>query len=184
MSLIQKLDVRSLALLLGGVTFIAVTLLASYLLWPQFTTYRAAVESRAELKRALSNDSTLGESLVALRDEVHNLRQRLHGDMATLPANEMQGYIIGRLQGISWRNRVDFVGLQPREGQIIENFQEILFDVQLLGGYFDLYDWLRDASKELGFVVIKRYQMSPVGPEDDEPLLGVKLTMAVYRSAT
>lgn len=184
MSFFQKIDVRSLNLLLGGITLVCAAALFSYLLWPQFTAYRSAVESRDSLQSVVANDNKLIETLGALRNEVRTLRQSLNGDLAALPAKEMQGYIIGRLQGISWRNSVEFLGMQPREGNPIENFQEILFDVQLLGDYFDLYNWLRDASKELGFVVIKQYQMAPVRPDDDNAPLGVKMTMAVYRSGT
>lgn len=181
-SLIQKIDLRSLNLLLGGVALLVAAAMFSYLLWPQVKAYRVAAESRSSLQSVVANDNRLVETLSALRSEVHSLRKRLHGDLAALPAKEMQGYIIGRLQGISWRNEVEFLGMQPREGEPIENFQEILFDVQLLGDYFDLYRWLADASKELGFVVIKQYQMAPARPDDETPLLAVKLTMAVYRS--
>lgn len=184
MSFLQRLDVRSLTLLLGGITLVVAAGLFSYLLWPQFKAYRSAVESRNSLQSVVANDNKLIETLGALRNEVRTLRERLHGDLAALPTKEMQGYIIGRLQGISWRNSVEFVGMQPREGEPIENFQEILFDVQLLGDYFDLYDWLRDASKELGFVVVKQYQMSPVRADAEDAPLGVKMTMAVYRSGT
>ena len=184
MLFLKKFDVRPLNLLLGGITLLITAALFSYLLWPQFKAYGTASESRSSLESVVANDNKLLETLGALRTEVHVLRQRLHGDLAALPAKEMQGYIIGRLQGISWRNQVEFVGMQPREGEPIEKFQEILFDVQLLGDYFDLYGWLRDASKELGFVVIKQYQMAPVKPDAENPQLAVKMTMAVYRGET
>ncbi len=184
MDFIHRLDLRNLNLLLGGITLVVAAALFSYLLWPQFKAYRAAVESRDSLQSVVANDNKLMQTLGALRSEVRALRQSLHGDLAALPTNEMQGYIIGRLQGISWRNSVEFLGMQPRQGEPIEKFQEILFDIQLLGDYFDLYNWLRDASKELGFVVIKQYQMAPVNPESENTLLGVKMTMAVYRSGS
>jgi len=180
----DRLDARSLNLLLAGITLVIATASISYQLWPEFKTYRAAVESRDSLQSVVANDNKLVDTLDALRNEVRNLRQSLHGDLATLPTKEMQGYIIGRLQGISWRNKVEFLGMQPRQGEPIEKFQEILFDVQLLGDYFDLYNWLRDASRELGFVVIKQYQMTPVRPDAEDTLLGVRMTMAVYRSET
>lgn len=183
-SAVDSIDGRSLTLLLGGVILVVAATLFSYLLWPQFKAFRSAVESRSSLQSVIAGDDELTNDLNALRDEVQTLRQRLHGDLADLPSNEMQGYIIGRLQGMSWKNDIEFLGLQPREGESIENFQEILFDVQLLGDYFDLYNWLRDAGKELGFVVIKQYQMSPVRPDENNALLGVKLTMAVYRRDT
>lgn len=182
MGLLDKLDVRSLNLIMGGFTLVLAAALFSYLLWPQVKAFRAATESRDSLQSVVANDNKLLETLSTLRNEVHGLRQSLHGDLAALPTKEMQGYIIGRLQGISWRNSVEFLGMQPREGEPIEKFQEILFDVHLLGDYFDLYNWLRDASKELGFVVIKQYQMAPMNPNARDVRLGVKMTMAVYRS--
>ncbi len=178
----DRFDLRSLTLLLGGLTLIVGVALFSYLLWPQYKTYRAALESRESLRSVVANDNKLNETLRGLQSEVRGLRERLHGDLAALPTKEMQGYIIGRLQRISWRNNVEFVGLQPREGEVVDKFQEILFEVQLLGDYFDLFQWLRDAGKELGFVVVKQYQMRLIEPDKDNNLLGVKLTMAVYRS--
>ncbi len=181
-SFLQRLDARLLNLMLSGITVVVAAAMFSYLLWPQFKAYRGAAESRDSLQSVVANDNRLAETLGALRSEVRALRQSLHGDLAALPTKEMQGYIIGRLQGISWRNKVEFLGMQPRQGEAVEKFQEILFDVQLLGDYFDLYNWLRDASKELGFVVIKQYQMAPVNPDAKKTRLGVKMTMAVYRS--
>ena len=110
------------------------------------------------------------------------LRRRLHGDMANLPPKEIEAYIIGRLQAISWRNRVELVGVEPNSGEMIESFREMLFTVRLAGDYFDLYNWLRDLGKELGFVVIKRYQMSPVDRNEEVPRLSAELTIASYRT--
>lgn len=184
MPFLENLDARRLNLFLAGFTLVVAVAMFSYLLWPQFKAYRSAADSRNSLQNVVANDNKLIHTLASLRAEVRSLRQQLHGDLAALPAKEMQGYIIGRLQGISWRNNIEFLGLQPRQGEPIENFQEILFDVQLLGDYFDLYNWIRDASQELGFLVVKQFQMAPVNPEGDNALLGVKMTMAVYRSGT
>ena len=107
----------------------------------------------------------------------------LHGDLAGLPAKELTAYTVGRLQSISWQNRVELVGVEPMEGEDIESFHELLFRVRLTGDYFDLYNWLRDLSRELGFIVIKQYEMAPISLSDQNPRLRAELTIAAYRTS-
>ena len=117
-----------------------------------------------------------------MREEVRTLEQRLHGDLAGLPVKEVEAYVVGRLQAISWRNRVDLVGVEPGDGEDIETFREVLFRVRLNGDYFDLYSWLRDLGRELGFIVIKQYEMSPINQNEQNPRLEAVLTIAAYRT--
>jgi len=117
-----------------------------------------------------------------LRTDVGVLERDLHGDMANLPPKQMEAYIIGRLQGISWRNDVQFIGVQPADGGLSEQFSELLFNVELQGQYFDVFAWLESVREELGFVVIKQFEMTPVNQSGAEaPELQVNLTMASYR---
>ena len=181
--LMDKLDRRQLNLIVIGILALLAGTLATYLVWPQVKAYREASQSRTVLDKAVAN-SDLAQQLDKLRSDVSGLRQRLHGDMANLPEEQMEAYVVGRLQNISWRNHVELTGVEPKAGDQVENFRETLFEVKLSGDYFDLYNWLRDASKELGFVVIKQYQMTPVRPDAEDTLLGVRMTMAVYRSGS
>jgi hypothetical protein len=108
----------------------------------------------------------------------------LHGDTSDLPIKQVEAFVIGRLQTISWRNRVELIGVQPREGAEAGEFRELIFDVDLRGNYFDLFSWLKTVSAELGFIVIKRFEMSPISiSAGDEPELLLQLTMASYRKA-
>ena len=94
--------------------------------------------------------------------------------------------MIGRLQTISWRQDMILVGVQPREGTPINEFRELVFDVELEGSYLDFFDWLTNIDEELGFVVVKRFEISPASRTSDDgtPRLRIKLTMAAYRNAT
>ena len=76
------------------------------------------------------------------------------------------------------------VSVQPREGLPLQQFSELIFDVELRGDYFDFYTWLQDVGEELGFVVVKRFEMSTFEVPDDgsDPRLVVQLTMASYRN--
>ncbi len=179
--LLEKLDHRQLKLIMIGTLTLLTGASFAYVVWPQTKAYREALHSRAVLDNAGANEN-LPDELARLRDDVAVLQQRLHGDMANLPAEQMEAYIVGRLQGISWRNRVELVSVEPREGDMVEEFREILFKVELAGNYFDLYEWVREVARELGFVVIKEYEMSPLGQTEAEPRLAVKLTLASYRA--
>ena len=48
--------------------------------------------------------------------------------------------------------------------------------------YFDMYEWLGDVSSDLGFVLIKQYEMQAKDNLSLQPRLAVTLTMATYRS--
>jgi hypothetical protein len=60
-------------------------------------------------------------------------------------------------------------------------YREVLFRVELSGDYFALLDWLADVSEELGFVVIKEYQLSVADVDPQDPVLTTKLLLAAYR---
>ena len=61
-------------------------------------------------------------------------------------------------------------------------FQELLFNVRLVGRYNDLYRWISETRAELGYVVVKEYALTRQGDEDDDPLLLANLSLASYRA--
>ena len=60
-------------------------------------------------------------------------------------------------------------------------FVESPVEVEVTGDYFDIARWLRELSSELGFIVVKEYEMQPV-TRDANPLLRMKITMVLYRT--
>lgn len=182
--LLERYAKRELALILVLVSAVMLAPISTYAVWPQVRDYRAASASRDTLVAVTVNDGQLATQLDALRNEVDTLEKRLHGDTASLPPKQVEAYIIGRLQAISWRNRVQLVGVEPNEGNEIDTFQELLFDVRISGDYFDLHHWLRDLGDELGFVVIKQYRMTPLDRTIQTPPLSAELTIASYRTST
>lgn len=183
-TLLQRYGKRELALILVLVGAVLLAPVATYAVWPQLRDYRAASASRDTLVAATANDGQLVAQLDTLRNAVGTLERKLHGDTANLPPKQVEAYIIGRLQAISWRNHVQLVGVEPIEGDVIDAFQELLFDVRISGDYFDLHNWLRDLGAELGFVVIKQYRMSPIDRTTETPPLSAELTIASYRTAS
>ena len=66
-------------------------------------------------------------------------------------------------------------------GETISHFREILFDVDLSGDYFDIYNLLSDFEKTLGFIVINDFHVRPDSRNRNTDELHVKLTLASYR---
>jgi hypothetical protein len=181
---LASLEPRQLRLAGVGVVGLLLTALVMYLVLPQWRAYQVTAQSLNLLRQGGDAGDSLDAQLAALRTEVSGLEHTLHGDASNLPAKQMEGFVIGRLQTISWRNDVILVSVQPREGAPLNQFRELVFDVELRSSYFNFYDWLQDIGEELGFVVIKQFEMSESNrsnPAEDLPLK-VKLTMAAYRN--
>ena len=181
---LQSIEPRQLNLIGLGIVGLVLAALGSYLVLPQWKAYRGADMSLTLLKANAQQGASLDAELAALQDEVAGLERTLKGDAANLPAKKMQAFVIGRLQTISWRNDVELIGIKPREGQPVAQFRELIFDVELRGDYFNFFNWLNSISKELGFVVVKSFELAPSNEETDgpDPLLDVKLTVAAYRN--
>ena len=180
--LLKQLDRRQLSMIGGGMLALLMVALLTYVVQPRFKEFRAARDSFTLLASTSQSDAGLDAQLTALRDHVEVLERAFHGDMANLPLKQMEAFIIGRLQGISWRNDVQFIGVQPEEGGLSGQFSELLFNVELQGRYFDIFAWLTAVREQLGFVVIKQFEMTPITQTGmDEPELQVSLTMASYR---
>ena len=179
--LLDKLDLRQQQLLAGGSLLLLAALLFSYVLLPEIKVYRASLGSRTVLEDIAGQGQAVSQQLENLAAEVEALEKQLHGDMANLPEKQLESFVIGRLQAISWRSNVELVSIEPSAGETIDVFQESLFKVEVSGAYFDLFDWLGEISGDLGFVVIKEYAMRPTEDVAKDPNLVVNLTIASYR---
>ena len=180
--LLQRVSLRELRLLLAGIGAIAVVALAVSMLVPKIKALVAAQENVTVLQAASIDSVELEQHLQQQNQRIEELRFRLYGDMAELPLKEVEAYIIGRLQEISWGTRVDLISVEPAAGEQVQIFQEMLFNVELLGQYDDLYRWLWDVRNELGYVVIKEYSLTRRDNDDAEPMLLANLSLASYRA--
>jgi Tfp pilus assembly protein PilO len=177
---LEKLDPRQRRLLIGGGFALLIAVSFSYVLLPTVKVYQKERTALQALERATQAEG-VGGQLAELSSAVAALARQLHGDMGNLPENQLEAFVIGRLQAISWRNNVEILSVEPNVGEAMSTFTESLFEVELSGDYSDLFVWLRDVKDELGFVVIKEYEMRPIENVADNPKLTVKLTIASYR---
>lgn len=177
-----NLGVREFRLLLLGLG-LAVTLLAVvFAMLPGAKTYRQTAQTVAVLEDAKNGTPDLEQQLKVRRATIDELRFRLHGDMANLPLKQVESYVIGKLQKISWRNDVGLNSVEPESGQEVQAFREVLFNIELVGEYENIYQWLWDAKNELGFVVVKEYSMRRYDNNDNNPKLVTEISLASYRA--
>lgn len=152
------------------------------MLMPKVTTVLANRTAVETLRKASQDGVELQQHIQEKSRKLEELQYRLYGDMANLPVKQVEAYIIGRLQEIAWSTRVELVSVEPSTGERVQIFQELLFKVQLVGHYGDLYRWLWDVRNELGYVVIKEYSLTRKDDDDSEPLLLADLSLASYRA--
>ncbi|MDH3527309.1 MAG: type 4a pilus biogenesis protein PilO [Gammaproteobacteria bacterium] len=179
--LLETLEPRVILLLMGAAALLAVAALFSYGIWPGVRDYNESVHSRTVLAKVVESSKALDTELSSLRVEVESLEQQLHGDTAKLPENQLEAFIIGRLQSISWRNNMQLLGVKPGKGNKVHIFEEALFEVEISGDYFDLFNWLQDLGEDLGFVVVKHFTIRPLDQKETNPRLNAKLTIVSYR---
>jgi Tfp pilus assembly protein PilO len=179
--LLKRIDSRQLKLLAACCGVLVLAAVVSYGFWPKYQELRALQENRDVMAQVTATQVSAESEIARMKEEVEALRHRLQGDMANLPVRQMEAFIIGRLQNISWRNEITLVGVEPAIGESVEMYREVLFRVELSGDYFALLDWLADVSAELGFVVIKEYQLSVADVDPQHPVLTTKLLLAAYR---
>jgi Tfp pilus assembly protein PilO len=173
---------REFLLILSMAVLSVTTLLFTFLVLPPLKTYLQISKTESSLSNVVNDGQELNSQLDQFRQDIELLERRLHGDMASLPEKEIEAHIVGKLQQISWQNNIQLIGVEPSAGDTIESFHEILFRVTLAGDYPDLYRWLREVGDELGFVLIKQYEMQTLDDVAKNPLLTVKLTMSTYRA--
>ncbi len=179
---LEKVGTRELRLALLGLGLVVTTIAVSAALLPRVKAYSAATKAVTVLEDANANTVDLEQQLQERYTSIEELKFRLHGDMANLPLKQVESYVIGKLQKISWRNDVDLVSVEPAAGQQVQIFNEVLFNIELIGEYDDIYRWLWDAKNELGFVVVKEYAMRRRDNVDDNPRLLTTVSLASYRA--
>jgi hypothetical protein len=178
---LQTSEPRTLGMMLVAVVLLASAVLITYLLWPQIKAFNAINDSQNIMLNTVNSSEGLEQQIMKVKAEVDSLMHQLHGDMARLPDKQLESYIIGRLQKISWETDVELISVMPDVGQRVQMFRESLFEVEINAGYFDFFRWLQAIGNELGFIVVKKYEIHLMDKELHDPKLKIVLTMVSYR---
>jgi len=173
---------RTLALMLMAVVMLVGAVEVTYLFWPQLQSYRALHSEYELLDSAMISGDSFAAQLARVDEEVKDLSHQLHGDMAQLPVKEMEAFVIGRLQKVSWATQIELVSVRPGEGKQVQNFRESLFEVKLMAGYHHFFEWLQIVNRELGYIVVNKFEISPRDSAMvKNPKLDISLTLVSYR---
>ena len=173
---------RVVAMALIAIVLLVAATEITYLLWPQLKNYKNLYSSHGVLEQAISNSDSLSSQVDRIKADVQILSRQMHGDMAQLPEKEMESFVIGRLQKVSWATDVELVSVQPGKGIQVQNLRENLFEVKLTAAYQDFFEWLQIVNDELGYIVVKKFEISPEDRKTlKNPKLSVLLTLVSYR---
>ena len=179
---LDSTEPRKLAMILIALVVLVIGVQLSYLLWPQIKQFRNLSANHTTLDLTINSGDDLVRQLQNVEQEVSDLSQRLHGDMAQLPVKEMESFIIGRLQKLCWENNVELISVQPTVGKQVQNFRESLFEVRLNARYHDFYKWLQMIYQDLGYIVVEKFEIRPRNRQDSsDPQLDILLSLVSYR---
>ncbi len=176
---LENAEPRVIGMMMIAIVFLIVIIQVLYLLWPQIKSYRQLQPSYAVLQQAAGNSMDLQQQLKSTTGEIKKLSHQLHGDMAGLPEKQMESYIIGRLQTVSWKTGVELASVIPGRGRMV---QETMFDIKINATYFNFFNWLQTINNELGYIVVKKFEIRPLtGKITDDPVLNISITLVSYR---
>lgn len=162
------------------ILLVVVAASAVYGVVPKYKQWKKADVSLQLLTQATSLPIDLKVQIDQIDQQLRSLQKSLSGDSASLPENQFESHIISQLQEAAWANSVQLEGVKPTQGELVDRFRETLFDVTLSGGYHELYNLISSLKSKLGFVVVKRFDLSPGNNLDTEDL-DVHIVLASYR---
>lgn len=137
--------------LLGGWLYVFKPSLAQV---KDLATRRTHTLAEAEAQIAAS-----AAAVAAAERELAALRERLHGEASAVPRAEMESWVVDRMYGISQRRGVRLLGVSPAAPGSFLGFDELPFEVDVVGDYFGLFDWLVDVEEELRPLVVQQFAL-------------------------
>ena len=118
--LLTNMEPRTIALLMVSTAILVAAALGRYVIWPEVQSYNKSRIELASLVSVASQQTSLSMQIEILESKLSTLKNKLQGGMVDLPDNQMESFVIGQLQGISWRNKIELMGVRPGKGSIIQ----------------------------------------------------------------
>ena len=180
---LTAVEPASLRLILVLAAVVTVTGIALYLVKPQYLDFRDNRVSFQMLRSQIDDQAQLQQAIDRERERIRELQLQLHGEAGNLAVNEMESYLVGRLQGLAWDAGIELVGVRPGPAKRIMEFEEISFEVDVKGEYRNLYRWLDSIGEALGFMLVTNYEISRSGRQSNATELDMQVTIVFYRAA-
>lgn len=179
----QEVEARSLGLILLLISFVIIVAILLYVIKPQYKSFHDKNSSFEMLQSQVDNQVQLQQIVEEEREKITALQLQLHGEAGVLPVNEIESYLLGRLQGLAWDAGIELSGVRPGRAKRILEFEEISFTVNVVGEYINLYRWLEKIGEKLGFMLVSNYEISLAGRGRDQENLKMHVTIVFYRVA-
>ena len=164
------------------VSLILLALLSGYLyvLKQPLKDFNQARNTLELLENELQTGIPLVNQIGLFQQQITQLDQQLHGSNQKLPLNQMIVSVISQLDTIAAAHQVKLISVEPGSVEKIYIFQELPFNVVVIGKYVNLFDWLDQIGKDLGPIVIKNFELTP---EPDSAMRRFTLTLVSYQFA-
>jgi Tfp pilus assembly protein PilO len=176
----KQVKPQMLAILLVSLIFL--TLLSGYLyaLKRPLQDFNQARNTLELLENELQTGIPLGNQIGLFQQQIVQLNQQLHGSSQKLPLNQMIVSVISQMDAIAAAHHVKLISVEPGNIEKIYIFQELPFNVVVIGKYVNLFDWLDQIGRDLGPIVIKNFELTP---EPDSAMRRFTLTLVSYQFA-
>lgn len=176
----KQVKPQMLATLLVSLIFL--TLLSGYLyiLKQPIKEFNQARNTLTLLENELQSGIPLGNQIDLFQQQITKLNQELHGSKQKLPLNQMIVSVISQMDTIAAAHQVKLISVEPGSVEKIYIFQELPFNVVVVGKYVNLFDWLDQIGRDLGPIVIKNFELTP---EADSASRRFTLTLVSYQFA-
>ena len=154
-----KLRKEVLAFLMTLLTGAMLLLAWHYVIRNPVAEYMELSEARGRLEQLIANGETISEKILQYRQEIAALGKQLRGENPLLSSDEITAHVIGQLDRISMNNKVKLSRVTPGEINKVLMFDEVPFDIEVMGKYTDLYRWLDEVTVQLGPMVIPQFKI-------------------------
>lgn len=178
---LAAVEPRSLKLIMMLVGFVIVVAMLLYVVKPQYQNFSNRNAAFKMLTTQIDDQQQLQRAIDTEKNKITNLQQQLHGETGDMPANEMEAYLVGRLQGLAWEAGIELTGVRPGQKKQVMKFEEISFKVDLNGEYKNLYKWLKKVGDTLGFMLVSNYEIGLAGKKTNQIPLDMNVTIVFYR---
>ncbi len=180
---LQAVEPKSLGLILLLSGFVIAVAASLYVIKPQYQSYNDKNSSFEILHNQIDDQAQLEQVIDAERKKINELQLQLHGEAGEMPVNEIEAYLVGRLQGLAWDAGIELSGVRPGQAKRILEFEEISFKVDVTGEYQNLYQWLNKIGDTLGFMLVSNYEISLASRKNEQENLKMNVTIVFYRVA-
>jgi len=149
-----------------------------YLFKDSWAEYALMKETRTTLQEMVNSGTQLSSAILQSRQQVDALIKELNGKSPQLPVNQLVAHTIDRLDRISAHHDIQLISVIPDTPKSVATFEELPFSIEVTGTYQGLASWLLETEKNLGFLMVKHFEILPITGGE---LLAMRLEMVSYR---